>query len=239
MLNNTSFLRTAAALSLLISPVLINVDSAQAAIEKYPQVVKRGENLIKKHETQRYLSKSKDSIVVFNVPDLSPEAMMVERTDPSGEKVRLLRVSIPASIAEGPINDVLRANEGRFKDTNFQKIDVSNMRVSFGDQGFYINGNWQFQAREKIVSFFGKTHYTPWVSVSGTFNQKFNVSVEDGILKARAGKTSVRSAGKWYQSILDSLITAFTVEGNVNKNINKQLENINGMGCVSLSRKKN
>jgi len=163
--------------------------------------------------------------LAFNFPNFQPQAVVSGNT---------LQVSIPVSLLEGPINDILRANEGRYKDTDFQKMDVSNMRVSFGNGGFTVNGNWRFQAREYLGSTFGKKHYSPWVSVSGSFAQGFNVRVNSGKLIAEAGKTDIRGADKWYGEIVNALIARMKVNGQVNQQINQGLQSINGMNVQQL-----
>lgn len=158
----------------------------------------------------------------FNFPNFKPQAVVNGNT---------LQVNIPVSLLEGPINDILRANEGRYKDTDFQKIDVRNMRVSFGNGGFTINGNWQFQARELLGKnpLTGKKHYSPWASVSGSFAQGFNVKVSNGRLVAQTGKTDIRGANKWYGDIVNAVVSRMGVNGTVNQRVNQQLQSINGM----------
>ncbi|MBD2580515.1 hypothetical protein [Oscillatoria sp. FACHB-1406] len=163
--------------------------------------------------------------VAFNLPNFKPEASMNGNT---------LQVSIPVSLFEGPINDILRANEGSYKDTAFQKMDVSNLRVAFTNGGFTVNGNWRVQAREYLGSILGKKKYSPWVSVSGSLSQGFNVKVSNGKLVAEAGKTDIRGASKWYGDIVDAVISRMKVNGQVNKQVNSGLQSINGMNVQQL-----
>lgn len=163
----------------------------------------------------------------FNFPNFKPQVVVNGNT---------LQVNIPVSLLEGPINDILRANEGRYKDTDFQKMDVSKMRVSFGNGGFTINGNWQFQARELLGKnpLTGKKHYSPWASISGSFAQGFNVKVSNGRLVAQAGKTDIRGANKWYGDIVNAVVSRMGVNGTVNQRVNQQLQSINGMNVQQL-----
>ena len=161
----------------------------------------------------------------FNFPNFQPQAVVSGNT---------LQVSIPVSLFEGPINDILRANEGNYKDTAFQKLDVSNMKVSFDTGGLTINGNWRFQAREYLGSFLGKKKYTPWTSVSGSLTQKFNVKVSNGRLLAEAGKTDIRGADKWYGDIVNAVVSRMGVNGNVHQRVNQGLQTINGMNVQEL-----
>lgn len=163
--------------------------------------------------------------IALNLPNFQPRASFSNG---------VLQIAIPVSLLEGPINDILRANEGRYKDTDFQRMDVSGMRVAFADGGFTVNGNWRFQAREYLGSVFGKKKYTPWTSISGSFSQGFNVRVNNGVLVAQAGKTNIRGANKWYGDILDAVISRFGVNGAANKRVNQNLQRINGMNVQQL-----
>ncbi|MGG6269139.1 hypothetical protein ACQ4M3_25700 [Leptolyngbya sp. AN03gr2] len=176
------------------------------------------------------LEKSNQSIpsserIALNLPNFQPKASFSNG---------VLQVAIPVSLLEGPFNDILRANEGRYKDTDFQRMDVSSMRVSFADGGFTVNGNWQFQAREYLGSVFGRKRYTSWTSISGSFSQGFNVRVNNGVLVAQAGKTNIRGANKWYGDILNAVISRVGVNGTVNKQVNQNLQRINGMNVQQL-----
>lgn len=164
-------------------------------------------------------------LIAFKIPNLRPEASVSNG---------VLQVAIPVSFLAGPIDSILRANGGRYKDTDYQRFDVNDMRVSFTEGGLVINGNWRFQAREYLGSFLGKKKYTPWVSVSGYFSQPFSIKIGNGKLFAEAGKTNIRGADKWYGDILDALISRFRVNGSVNQQINRELQNFNGMNVQQL-----
>jgi hypothetical protein len=168
---------------------------------------------------------SKQSQIAFNFPNLQPQV---------GVQNGILTVSLPISLFEGPINGILRANEGRTKDTDFNRIDVNNTRVSFVNGGFNVDGNWQVQHREYLGKFFGRKKYTPWTSISGSFTQAFNVSVGNGILSASAGKTDIRGASKWYGSIVDGILPYTGANKMVNAQVNDGLRQINGMNIQQL-----
>lgn len=164
-------------------------------------------------------------LIAFKIPNLRPEASVSNG---------VLQVAIPVSFLAGPIDSILRANGGRYKDTDYQRFDVNDMRASFTEGGLVINGNWRFQAREYLGSFLGKKKYTPWVSVSGYFSQPFSIKIGNGKLFAEAGKTNIRGADKWYGDILDALISRFRVNGSVNQQIDRELQNFNGMNVQQL-----
>jgi uncharacterized protein YggU (UPF0235/DUF167 family) len=164
-------------------------------------------------------------LIAFKIPKLQPEASVSNG---------VLQVAIPVALLAGPIDSILSANGGRYKDTKYQQFDVNDMRVSFTEGGLVINGKWRFQAREYLGSFLGNKKYTPWVSVSGSFSQPFSVKIGNGKLFAEAGKTDIRGADKWYGDILDALISRFRVNGSVNQLINQELQNFNGMNVQQL-----
>ena len=164
-------------------------------------------------------------LVGFKIPNLQPKASVSNG---------VLQVAIPVSFLEGPLNSIVHANGGRYKDTDYQRFDVSDMRVSFAEGSIVINGNWRFQAREYLGSFLGKKKYTPWASISGSFSQPFRVNVRNGKLFAEAGKTDIRGANKWYGDIVDALISRFRVNGVVNQRINQELQSFNGMNVQQL-----
>ncbi|MGL5059529.1 MAG: hypothetical protein ACRC62_06065 [Microcoleus sp.] len=164
-------------------------------------------------------------LVGFTIPNLQPAASVNNG---------VLQVAIPVAFLEGPLNSIVRANGGRYKDTDYQQFDVSDMRVSFTEGGLVVSGNWRFQAREYLGKFLGRKKFTPWVSVSGSFSQPFSVKVSNGKLFAEAGKTDIRGANKWYGDILDALISRFRVNGVVNQRINQELQSFNGMNVQQL-----
>ncbi|PSB16202.1 hypothetical protein C7B65_22515 [Phormidesmis priestleyi ULC007] len=81
--------------------------------------------------------------------------------------------------------------------------------------------------RERIGCIAGKCKHTPWTSVSGTFSQPFSVALVGDRFKIRANTISIRSADKWYQLIVDSLIPLFVDRGAISADINTQLATIN------------
>jgi hypothetical protein len=179
---------------------------------------------LRQSETNVYSSQ----VIAFNAPNFRPEVSFSNG---------VLSVSVPTSFFEGPINEILRANlDGNHKSTEFQKIDISSTRVSFTNGGLNVNGNWQFQSRELLAKnpITGKKHYSPWVSVSGSFVQPFNVSVKNDRLIAQAGRISLSTSGKWYHPFISDSILSRIAERNTRPRIDQELQNFNGMNVRQL-----
>lgn len=172
------------------------------------------------------IAPTESELIAFNIPNFQPSVSFSNG---------VLQLGIPTAYFRGFMDQILAANGGRMKDTDFNRVDIRNMRVaSFRDGGFAVYGEWQVQHRELLGSVFGKKHYSPWVSVSGSFTQNFDVSIRDRKLNVKAGKNDIKGASKWYGAIVDSLVPLLGVNGKVTNGINAQLKSINGMDVVQL-----
>jgi hypothetical protein len=168
-------------------------------------------------------------IVAINVPNLEQTVSLSNG---------VLQIRIPTAYLEGVVNETLRQNGGRVKETEFQKLDLSNMRSSFTEGGLVVDGNFRFQVRERIAKnpFTGRWTHSPWMSVSGTFTQPFNVSVNNKKLNIQAtGRANIQGAGnKWYGAIRDDVARWFAGQGKATQEVNKKLSSVNGMNVAGL-----
>jgi hypothetical protein len=178
-------------------------------------------------EATRSIKQLRSELTALNVPNFQPTASFTNG---------VLQVSIPTAFLEGPVNEILRANEGRKKDTEFNKIDINKMRLDFKEGGFAVDGDWRVQHRERIAKnpFTKRWTHTSWVSVSGSFTQYFDVSVNNRRLNIRATKTDIRGADRWYGSLVSEIAPMLGVNGQVTNSINEQLQEINGMDVLQL-----
>ncbi len=181
-------------------------------------------------------------LVAINIPNFSPIAKYSNG---------VLQVSIPQALLASGIDQVLRANEGRVKDTEFQKIDVRNMRFSLVQErfdacgnrpncidsvsgsgrlesGFRVDGDWQFQFREKIGCAFGKCHYTDYISVSGSFSQPLYFRISNSRLDLQPGGITIRGE-RWYADAVSPIAGIFDVHGSIKENLRGAIQDINGM----------
>lgn len=218
--NSTSAISvfSAAAFLALLSGSLISLQPVSAQ-----QTIHRNEN------TQ---------LVAINIPNFSPSARYSNGT---------LEVAIPQALLAAGIDQVPRANEGRIKDTEFQKVDVRNMRFSLVQErydacgnrpncidsgsgrlesGFRVDGDWQFQFREKIGCAFGKCHYTPWVSVSGSFSQPLYFRINASRLDLQPRGITIRGE-RWYADAVGPIAGVFDVHGSVKENLREAVKVIN------------
>lgn len=179
------------------------------------------------------------SVVAITIPNFRPSA-----TYTNGQ----LNVSIPQALLAAGIDQVLRANEGRVKDTEFQKVDISNMRFSLvrepydpcGNRpnclpsdrpmtnGLRVDGRFQFQFREKIGCAFGKCHYTPWSSISGNFSQPLYFRVANSRLDLNPGGLTLRG-DRWYADAVAPIANLFGVQGQIRENLRRTIQDFNGM----------
>lgn len=146
----------------------------------------------------------------------------------------VLQVIVPLAFLENSINYIVSSSGGRYEDADDRQLDVSDMRVSFAESGLVIDGNWQLQAREYLGSSRGKSKFTPWVSIDGSFSQSFKLKVGNCRIFAETSSIEIQGAGEWYPEILYALISRFRINGSVNKLINQELQTFNGMNLQQL-----
>jgi hypothetical protein len=181
-------------------------------------------------------------LVAVTIPNFRPGATYNNGT---------LEVSIPQALLAGAIDQILRANEGRIKDTEFQKVDIRNMRFSLvqerfdpcgnrpncipsgterTESGFRVEGQWQFQFRERLVRnpFTGNWTHTPWTSVSGSFSQPLYFRVNNSRLDLQPGGLTLRG-DRWYADAVAPIATLFGVQGQIKENLRNAIQDINGM----------
>ncbi|MEH2246750.1 hypothetical protein [Nostoc sp.] len=104
-------------------------------------------------------------LVTINIPNFKPEA----RWDKRGT----IDLIIHQAMLAAPIDQILRANEGRMKDTKFQKFDVSNMRFSLVEERLDQCGN-RPNCIPRIIQFQVALEST----VTGNFNSEKSLHVQ-------------------------------------------------------------
>jgi hypothetical protein len=145
------------------------------------------------------------------------------------------------------VNGVLSQAPTRVKDTDFNKADIRNMRfrlvkekfdscgknagncIPSGNErvlpGFRVDGDWQYQHRELLGSLFGKKHYTPWVSFSGTFSQPiYFVTKGSGDVQLVAGRPRLEGS-RFTGEILPFVVGFFNPGGQIQTAVNNTLDN--------------
>ncbi|MBU7585130.1 MAG: hypothetical protein KAF91_19940 [Nostoc sp. TH1S01] len=125
----------------------------------------------------------------------------------------LFYATIPAQCLDSKLEIILKNKEGRQRDTEFNKVDISNLRGNFINGGYRIEGNWKLSHRELIAKTFGKKHYTPWSVDDGNFSQEVWLSIDNGNLIVNPGKNNVKRNG---QGFIRDLIGDLIVYGKDN-----------------------
>lgn len=169
----------------------------------------------------------KNNATAITIPNFSPSANFRNGT---------LTVEIPAPLIQAGLSEVLRANEGEIKSTEFQKVKLSNMRATLTNGGIRVLGDWTFSVRERIAKnpFTGKWNHTPWVTEKGTFHQDFNLSVVNGQLRASTNGRPNVSSSAWYGVIIDEIIHHLDVRNNVKNQLDAQLSSFNGLNLQGM-----
>jgi len=129
----------------------------------------------------------------------------------------IARATIPPNCLEQTlhISELLQQNQGRVKDTDFQKVDISNLVGSFINDGYKVNGNWKLQIREVILinRDNNKVHYTPWTDDTGSFSQEISIRIDNGTIFVQATNHSLN---RDKQGLIRDLLGDFLVYGKGN-----------------------
>jgi hypothetical protein len=164
--------------------------------------------------------KERTEAVDIRYPNFVPEVTL----EPS--RVNLI---IKKNLIQAGLNEILKENERRLEDTNFNRITLKNTEAKVVGDVLELGGTVQVEHREKIACFRGKCKYTPWVSASGRLSQKFGVAV-------RNNKTQVRNIdfpkiqgleGRWYSPIVSSTGNYFKID--MHNKISSALSAVNGL----------
>lgn len=132
---------------------------------------------------------------------------------------------------------LLKDSQGRQRDTQYNKIDISNLRGCYINTGYRIEGDWKFQHRELILNnpILNKKHYTPWSEDTGTFYQEISIRVSNGIAIVNNGKVEVK---RRHQGIIRDLIGDFLVYGENNfrdkfvEKLKNKVQSLNGQSIA-------
>ncbi|WP_373479198.1 hypothetical protein [Geminocystis sp.] len=168
-----------------------------------------------------------NNAIAITIPNFSPSANFKDST---------LTVEIPAALIQAGLSEVLRANEGEIKSTEFQKVRLVNMRATLTNRGVRVSGNWRISVRERITKnpLTGNWSHTPWVNEQGNFHQDFNLSVVNGQLRVSTnGRPNVNSSA-WYGVIIDEVIHYLEVRKNVKNLLDEQLSRFNGLNLQEM-----
>ena len=167
------------------------------------------------------------TMISVNIPNFEPSA---------NYRNGVLNINIPATLLQGALSEALRANEGRIKDTEFQRLELKNMRTTLRNGGIRINGNWHFEARERTFCnpLNGSCSHTPWAGLDGHFHQDFNISVNNGRLLAETSGRPHVSSSRWYGIIVEEVVHHMGARGDIKRDLDQELANFNGLDLQGL-----
>ncbi len=247
-MNSKSLVGLAAASFLFISTAeLASIDRVLGAYSEIGSISKNFDNLHTPFTTTQIGGENGET-----------ETLVAQYYDPLqvGYSRGVLTVGIPESIIQGALSPLLRSFERRVKDTEFQKLDLSNLRVSLikepfdacGNQfncvevsnrkytifsGIRINGSFQLHLRERLwpnLLSGGWTH-TPWVSVSGTFSQPIYFGLTEdynsNLWTSVGGLTGHGS--RWYTDILPSIASLMGAQSDLEYGVRDALKDYDGL----------
>ncbi|MBD2492386.1 hypothetical protein [Aulosira sp. FACHB-615] len=156
----------------------------------------------------------------------------------------LFYATIPAQCLDSMLHtrDLLINNQGRKKDTEFNKVDISNLRGSFINGGYRIEGNWRLYHRELIAKTFGKKHYTPWSIDDGSFSQEVLLSINNGNLIVNPGKNNLKRNNQGFiRDVIGDLI--IYKKGNFRDKfvdqMRSEIQKLNGQNLAQMLIKQN
>ena len=161
-----------------------------------------------------------------------------------GSRGWLFSATIPSQCLDSMLHtkEILAKNQGRQKDTEFNKVDISNLRGNFINGGYRIEGNWKVYHRELIAKTFGKKHYTPWSEDDGSFYQDILLGIDSGNLIVNAGKNNIRRNS---QGLIRDAIGDFIIYGEGNfrdkfiDEIKNEIQKLNGQNIAQMLINKN
>ncbi|MDZ8104461.1 MAG: hypothetical protein RM338_02390 [Nostoc sp. DedQUE12a] len=154
----------------------------------------------------------------------------------------LFYATIPSECLDSMLKNILDEKQGRKKDTEFNKVDISNLRGTFINGGYRIEGNWKLYHRKLIAKTFGKKHYTPWSEDDGNFYQEILLSIDGGNLIVNPGKNNVSRNS---QGLIRDIIGDLIIYGKDNfrdqfvDEIKKEMQKLNGKNITQILIEKN
>lgn len=170
--------------------------------------------------------------VKFTIPNFTPKIRIKSNT---------LYVEIPEALIEAQINEIIRRNEGKVRDTRREKTSFSNTTVALTNEGFRIKGDWNTKRRliecilrNPITGRCVREGFTPWVSASGSFKATFKTSVNEGVLYINLINVDA-TGSRWYSRIGKEIFSYF--KGKVVNKITESLQTINGLSFKDIAVK--
>lgn len=146
----------------------------------------------------------------------------------------IMEIGIPEYYLAQGINLILYKYEGRTRDTNSEKIDITDLKFFCKEGGFAVEGKVQVQFRKLLgeAPVIGAM-YSPWVTIAGSFVEELTVDVIEGRLNVSHSQLHLSTTDSWYRKLFDEFVLPY-LEEEIVKRINEQLSNFNGMSLEEI-----
>ena len=169
----------------------------------------------------------------MKVPQLDSDKIKFQ-TNPTNNS---LEFGIAESYLTQPITTYIQRYTGIIRNTESEKINLTNLVFSFQDGGFAVKGDVEVQFRKLLSEspILGQV-YTPWMTVAGSFVEELSVQVTDNKLNVTHSKITLSTNDSWYKKLFEEFVVPY-LENEVVKQINEQLSNFNGMSLEELAWK--
>lgn len=145
-----------------------------------------------------------------------------------------IEVGIAESYIAEPIRAYIHKYEGQIRNTEQEKIHVENLKFSFREGGFALQGDVKAEVRKLLsqAPIIGAV-YTPWMTLSSSFVEELAVDVVEGRLNFSHSQLRLSNSEGWYKKLFDDFVLPY-LQNEVVKQIDEQVSNFNGMTLDEL-----
>ena len=121
----------------------------------------------------------------------------------------------------------------RIKHTNYNRWRINDIDIkSLTQGGVKVKVEVNLKKREKIASAFGKTYYTPWISVTLKGNAEFTASVKDNLIDVKYRSHDIEGSG-WYRDIVGVLANDIFAD-EIESALDKSFSQFSGVSVISF-----
>ena len=148
-----------------------------------------------------------------------------------------LEGTIPAELVMGEIRQELDEYDGyKIRDTKYNRWKIKDIDIkSLTKGGVKISLSLNLKKREKIAKVLGKTHYTPWISVTLNGTADFGVAIKENVVDINYRSHNIKGQG-WYEDIVEVLANDI-FRKEIAKSLEKALSQFDGAKITSFLKK--
>ncbi len=142
--------------------------------------------------------------------------------------------TIPSELVVRELRTEIDKYDGyMIKDTGFNRWRLNNIDLgNLTSGGVEVKLSLNLKHREKLASLFGKTYWSPWVSVTLHGSAEFAVSIKDNIIDVSYRSHNLRGQ-KWYADIV-SLLANDLLKHQIASALRKGLSRFSGLSIISF-----